>query len=983
MYQKNPGSSTNLLTRKLSFIILFAITIITSASAQTMQTSQVAVYTRLHANVGGFLESLPNDYAANPAKKYPLLIAMHGVGERGNGAPGILEKVANVAIPKRIKTGGFPASFTVGGKSFSFIVISPQMENASDWRASIQAVIDYSKAHYRVDESRIYLTGLSLGGVCEWVFLGNSVANSQQLAAALLCTPGTDFTATQLNNVAQAQLPIWVTNNSGDPYNHPTGATALVNALNSTVPAHPKTLITIFDKSGHDAWTQTYDPAFKQDGLNIYEWMLTKTRGGSQGSPGTPVLTANAGPDQILVLPTNAVTLDASASKVTSGTITSYSWTKVSGPPAGAVSLLSNGLQAKLSGLAAGTYVYQLTVKDSNGSTVTDNITITVNSTSVSTDPPVANAGKGQTITLPTNSVSLSGSLSTASSGNTIVSYKWVKLASSPAGGDLNNANSVNTTVSNLIAGTYTFNLTVTDSRGVTKTGGTTVVVNPGKVISDVPPTVVVASSMINMTLPSKDTTLDGSASVASQGNSIASYQWTKAATSPAGGDIASPASAKTTVSNLTVGTYTYNLTVTDSRGMAKTANTTVIVNTSSEPPVVIAGSDQVITMPANSANVDGSSSTASAGNTIASYQWTKAATSPAGGDIISPASAKTTVSNLTAGTYTYNLTVTDSRGVAKTASTTIVINTSSEPPVVIAGADQAITLPVNSVNVDGSSSTVSAGNTIVSYQWTKVATSPAGGDIISPAGASTAISNLIAGTYIFNLTVTDSRGNATSDSVIVVVSPAPASTTPPTALVASSMINLTLPLNEATLDGSSSVASAGNTIVSYKWTKYTGPSYSGIKTPTDAKITITKLVAGSYGFTLTVTDNNGKTSKKNVAVIVKAAASTRTAAVETSTTESLALGNGTTPDAKVFEASITPNTVQSTMNIRVNGSAAGKTSILVYSVAGQLQLQQEFAKDANGVSRQVNISKLPAGMYIVQIIIDNKYKQVLRIVKQ
>lgn len=690
MYQKNPGSYVNLLTRNLSIFALFIVTIITTAYAQTMQTSLVSVYTRVQTNVGGFLESLPNDYAANPTQKYPLLIAMHGVGESGNGAPGVLEKVANIAIPRRIKTGSFPASFTVGGKTFSFIVICPQMEDPNNWRGSIQAVIDYSKAHYRVDESRIYLTGLSLGGVWEWAFLGGSVASGQQLAAALMVTPGAEPTAAQLKNVAAAQLPIWVTNNTGDPYNNPAGAIALVNAINSSVPAPPKALITIFEKSGHDAWTQTYDPAFKQGGLNVYEWMLTKTRGVAQAAPVTPVLTANAGPDQILTLPVSTITLDASSSKVTSGSITSYTWAKASGPTAGSLSLVSGGLQAKLTDVAAGTYVYQLTVKDSNGSTATDNVTVTVNAAPVSTDPPTANAGSGQSITLPVNS-----------------------------------------------------------------------------------------------------------------------------------------------------------------------------------------------------STVDGAASIASSGNTIASYQWTKAATSPAGGDISSPASAKTTVSNLIAGTYTYNLTVTDIRGITNTASVTIVVNA------------------------------------------------------------------------------------------------APASTDPPTALVASTMINLTLPLNEATLDGSSSVASAGNTIVSYKWTKYTGPSYSGIKTPTDPKITITKLVVGSYGFTLTVTDNNGKTSKKSVAVIVKAAPAARTAAEVTAATGDAAVSAGNMPEVKAFEASITPNPVQSTMNIRVNGSAAGKTSVLVYNLAGQVQLQQEFSKDVAAVSKQVNIAKLPPGMYIVQIIVDATHKQVLRIVKQ
>jgi dienelactone hydrolase len=791
MYQKNPGGFVNPLNGKLSFftfLSFFVVTFISTAYAQTMQTSQVSVYTRIESNVGGFLESLPNDYGANPTQKYPLLIAMHGVGERGNGTAGILEKVANVGIPKRIKNGGFPASFTVGGKSFSFIVISPQMANAGDWTASIQAVIDYCKAHYRVDETRIYLTGLSLGGISEWIYIGRSPLHARGLAAALLVTPGTTYTDAQLKNIANEQLPVWVTNNSGDPYNPASGATALVNAINSTVGV-PKALITIFDKTGHDAWTQTYDPAFKQDGLNVYEWMLSKSRG-SQSSPVTPVLTANAGPDQILTLPDNAVTLDASGSKVTSGTITSYSWTKVSGPTTGLLSLLSAGLQGKLTDLIAGTYVYRLTVKDSNGSTTSDDVTVTVNAAATFTNPPAVNAGSGQTVTLPTNT-----------------------------------------------------------------------------------------------------------------------------------------------------------------------------------------------------ATIDGSSSTASAGNAIVSYQWTKNATSPEGGDITSGTSAKTTVANLIAGTYTYTLTVTDNRGSVKSGTTTVVVNstaTSTDPPATNAGKGQTITLPTNTVTLNGSLSKASAGNTIVSYKWVKAASSPAGGDITSPTSVGTTVTNLIAGTYIFNLTVTDSRGSSRTGGTSVVVNTGTvASTDPPTAKVAESMINMTLPSNAVTLDGSSSSASSGNTIVAYKWTKYTGPKYDGLKTPANPTLTVTGMVAGSYGFTLTVTDNNGKTSSKNVAVIVKAAASARTASVETVATGDVALSNSKTLDIKAFEVSIAPNPVQSNMNIRVNGSTAGKTSILIYNVAGQLQLQQEFTKDAGSLNQQVNISKLPAGMYIVQVVIDEKHKQILRIVKQ
>jgi dienelactone hydrolase len=782
MNQNNRRFYVNALSSlMLLFVLIFGN--FSAAYAQTYQTTQRAVTKTLYSNVGGFMESMPNDYAANPTKKYPLLIVWHGSGECGDGSAADLVKLTYNGVTKLLSQNKFPASFTVGGAAYSFIVMSPQMKVGADIVASITAAVAYAKANYRVDLDRVYMTGLSLGGVSTWIYGTNSVADGLGLAAAVLVCPGAPASSYQLKNLSGSQLPIWVTNNSGDPINPASGAVALVNAINSTVPAPPKALLTIINADGHDAWTTSYDPAFKPNGVNVYEWMLSKKRG-SQTTPVTPVLTASAGADQILTLPTSTVTLDASGSKVTSGTITSYSWAKVSGPTTGLLSLLLSGLQAKLTDLVSGTYVYQLTVKDSNGNTATDNVTVTVNASATSTDPPTANAGKGQTISLPTNTINLDGSLSKASTGNTIVSYKWTKAATSPAGGNISSPTSVKTTVTNLIAGTYIFNLTVTDSRGSSKTGGTEIIVN-------------------------------GSAA-------------------------------------------------------------------------------------------------------------------------------------------------------------------STDPPVANAGKGQTISLPTNTVNLDGSLSKASSGNTIVSYKWAKSASSPAGGDITSPSSVKTTITNLIAGTYIFNLTVTDSRGSTKTGGIEIIVNGSVASTEPPTAGVAQSSINLTLPSNAATLDGSSSSASPGNTIVAYKWTKYTGPTYDGLKTPANPTLTVTGMVAGSYGFTLTVTDKNGKTDSKNVAVIVKAAAATRTASAE-----ELAVSNGRTIDSKAFEVSIFPNPVQSSMSIRLNGSTAGKTSILVYNVSGQLQLQQEFTKDAGIVNKQINISKLPAGIYLVHIIIDDKHKKILRIVKQ
>src|SRR4029078_13552034 len=118
---------------------------------------------------------------------------------------------------------------------------------------------------------------------------------------------------------------------------------------------------------------------------------------------------ANAGSDQTITLPTNSVSLSGSGSDP-DGTISSYQWTQTSGPSQ--ANIVSSGSASTLvNTLVQGSYVFTLKVTDDKGATATSNVTITVNQAPPPPNqPPVANAGSDQTITLPTNSVSLSGS---------------------------------------------------------------------------------------------------------------------------------------------------------------------------------------------------------------------------------------------------------------------------------------------------------------------------------------------------------------------------------------------------------------------------------------------------------------------------------------------------------------------------------------------------------------------------------------------
>jgi hypothetical protein len=170
---------------------------------------------------------------------------------------------------------------------------------------------------------------------------------------------------------------------------------------------------------------------------------------------------AAAGPDVIITLPTDSVLLDGSKSSDPDGTISTWQWTKISGPASFHITHMDSA-KTFVKNLVAGTYQFVLTVTDDKGASASDTVQAIVQDPALPNHPPVACAGTDQTITLPASSATLDGSCSTDSDQN-ITGYAWAKI-SGPSSGNITNATLAQTSVSNLVAGTYQFELTVTDA---------------------------------------------------------------------------------------------------------------------------------------------------------------------------------------------------------------------------------------------------------------------------------------------------------------------------------------------------------------------------------------------------------------------------------------------------------------------------------------------------------------------------------------
>ncbi|HLO82007.1 MAG TPA: hypothetical protein VK166_13660 [Chitinophagaceae bacterium] len=386
--------------------------------------SYTAKYVSIDGNSNGYYEYLPAGYndAANATKKYPVILFVHGIGELGNGTSD-LPKVNNTGLPQYINQGRFPSSFTVNGQQFQFIVICPQFVN---WpgTSNIDAFYDHIQRTYRADATRLYLTGLSMGGGATWDYVGTSTTQANRVAAILPICGATSPTTQKCQYMASTNLPVWATHNNGDDRVYVGNTIGFVDGINNFNPPI-RAQKTIFDVYGHDAWTKTYDPAYKLTGtLNCYEWMLQYSRGGAYQPPPPAPSPVSAWIDKKTDVTCKGWNNGTATAAQTGGVSPyTYSWN-------------TNPVQTSATATNLPPGSYTVTVKDAAGATAT----------------AIANISEPQALAL------------TVSPGTITNSGGTTNVTLSATGGTAPYTFSGPTT--NVKAGTYTYS--VSDSRGCT-----------------------------------------------------------------------------------------------------------------------------------------------------------------------------------------------------------------------------------------------------------------------------------------------------------------------------------------------------------------------------------------------------------------------------------------------------------------------------------------------------------------------------------
>lgn len=236
-----------------AFLFLAALTTAPLSAAPPEPGTLTKTSAEVKSDQGGtttlpFLTYLPK--AEKPAAGWPLLVFLHGAGERGT----------NLDV---LKKHGPPRLAGTRPELESFFMIAPQCPQGRWWdTVAIKALIDQTLAKQPVDPKRVYITGLSMGGFATWTLLKDHPG--LMAAAVPICGGGDPLTVSNFKSV-----PVWAFHGDEDEVVSVQRSIDMADALKK-VDGNLK--FTIYPGVKHDSWTQTFDNP------ELYAWLLKQTK---------------------------------------------------------------------------------------------------------------------------------------------------------------------------------------------------------------------------------------------------------------------------------------------------------------------------------------------------------------------------------------------------------------------------------------------------------------------------------------------------------------------------------------------------------------------------------------------------------------------------------------------------------------------------------------------------------------------------------
>ncbi len=179
----------------------------------------------------------------NSEGKLPLVVFMHGAGERGSDDGSEIDNIAK---------HGFFQQIRENGSEFPFIMVAPQCPTNEYWGSYIESLnkfLDYVIENNDIDTDRIYLTGLSMGGTATWLW---ALDNPDRFAAiAPVCGQGINWYAYKL-----ADLPVHAYHGDIDSIVSVHESVEMVSSINRK---GGNAVLTLYHGVTHNAWDYAYD----------------------------------------------------------------------------------------------------------------------------------------------------------------------------------------------------------------------------------------------------------------------------------------------------------------------------------------------------------------------------------------------------------------------------------------------------------------------------------------------------------------------------------------------------------------------------------------------------------------------------------------------------------------------------------------------------------------------------------------------------
>lgn len=222
----------------------------TAAAKSGIATGFINKSLTVNGKERGYVVYVPRNY--DPSKKWPLIVFLHGAGERGDD--GLIQ--SDVGLGRAIRTNP---------ERFPCVVVMPQCPSKVWWDGAlddVEASYKNTIAEYSIDPSRVYLTGLSMGGFATW---GYGAKHVDRYAALMpICGGGKPEDVAALTKV-----PIWAFHGAVDDVVKVDESRKMVEAVKA---AGGKIKYTEYPTLNHNSWDATYGDA------EAIKWLLSQKR---------------------------------------------------------------------------------------------------------------------------------------------------------------------------------------------------------------------------------------------------------------------------------------------------------------------------------------------------------------------------------------------------------------------------------------------------------------------------------------------------------------------------------------------------------------------------------------------------------------------------------------------------------------------------------------------------------------------------------